>query len=753
MSGTIQWKDWLAGLSVDVIGGTEKIAVLDGTTAKNVTANLLADFAIDKLVAAAAVTPTAGDAILVERSGAEGTFDLAALASYVVASGWAVASEVDPATNADKFLVQRAGTVYELDIDIAAAYINGAILDLTPLTAGTPGSGDLLLFGIGASPRKITLANLETKLWTDFAAYVGALGAVTTTAANDKFYCIQGGTPKFVTPEELKTYVAPNVGDVIAPITQTPGKIPQWHTVADTLTDGLQLVTAVRTTVGGASDTAVPTELAVRNLLSGIDAMEIVAGTAIGAALDDLDLIIVHDESVAANRKSPMSRVWTYIVTKLQGVAQKNVPVDADRIAILDSAAANDPKLLTVSHLWNNRYLAYARAIKLDTFATPDDTTNLDATDLRHGLMSKADKIRFDEIVVIDEDDMVSNLDTHVPTQQSVKAYVDAAAATVAISALDIDGGTAIGAALVDSDLLIVNDLSFASNRKAPMSRVKEYAETIKLDAFATPDDNTNLNATSTRHGLLPKLENTGTKALYDDGTWQTPPGASGGEANTASNVGSGQDVFKQKSAVDLQFRGIAAGSALVTVTTSGDNIEVDIGQFANLYVDAGAMVPCTTNGATAGTNEYVTNDIDFDFFAFGGGATEQRVQFKLVMPEDWDRGTIKAKFYWSSATGSSIADTVEWGIRALAISNDDAIDAALGTAQTVSDAVLAADGADLQVSGATAALTVGGTPALGDMVAFVVHRNTDGTDDMTEDAWLLGVSIQYRRTNAIAAW
>lgn len=47
-------------------------------------------------------------------------------------------------------------------------------------------------------------------------------------------------------------------------------------------------------------------------------------------------------------------------------------------------------------------------------------------------------------------------------------------------------------------------------------------SDSIKLDELAAPTDVTTLNASSSAHGLLPKLENTGTKFLRDDGTWQT---------------------------------------------------------------------------------------------------------------------------------------------------------------------------------------------------------------------------------------
>lgn len=47
-------------------------------------------------------------------------------------------------------------------------------------------------------------------------------------------------------------------------------------------------------------------------------------------------------------------------------------------------------------------------------------------------------------------------------------------------------------------------------------------------DATISTTDITTNNATSLKHGFLPKLDNTGTKYLRDDGTWQTPTGGSG---------------------------------------------------------------------------------------------------------------------------------------------------------------------------------------------------------------------------------
>ena len=51
---------------------------------------------------------------------------------------------------------------------------------------------------------------------------------------------------------------------------------------------------------------------------------------------------------------------------------------------------------------------------------------------------------------------------------------------------------------------------------------------TTKLDDFATPDDNTDLDATTSYHGLVPKLGGGNLKYLRADGTWNEPAGVGG---------------------------------------------------------------------------------------------------------------------------------------------------------------------------------------------------------------------------------
>jgi hypothetical protein len=49
----------------------------------------------------------------------------------------------------------------------------------------------------------------------------------------------------------------------------------------------------------------------------------------------------------------------------------------------------------------------------------------------------------------------------------------------------------------------------------------------IKLDDLGTPDDNTDLNASTSAHGLLKKLSNLSTQYMDGTGAWSVPPGTS----------------------------------------------------------------------------------------------------------------------------------------------------------------------------------------------------------------------------------
>ena len=103
---------------------------------------------------------------------------------------------------------------------------------------------------------------------------------------------------------------------------------------------------------------------------------------------------------------------------------------------------------------------------------TPLTTLDIDGgTDIGAALVDA-------DLLVVDDGAGGTNRKT---TMARVKTYVEDAAGEVPIANLNIDGGTDIGAALTTSDLIIVDDGAGGTNRKAALSRV-----TTLTDASAT---------------------------------------------------------------------------------------------------------------------------------------------------------------------------------------------------------------------------------------------------------------------------
>lgn len=186
------------------------------------------------------------------------------------------------------------------------------------------------------------------------------------------------------------------------------------------------------------------------------------------------------------------------------------------------------------------------------------------------------------------------------------------------------------------------------------------------------------------------------------------------------------------------------AGTDTTRVITPADLAAATVFQGKQtIWVPAGAMAPRITLGATAAAAETPTNKVMMKTLDFDAAADEF-AQFSVAMPKSWNLGTVTAQFCWSNASGTG---SVVWGVQAVAISDDDVLEAAFGTAQIVTDAVTAAG--DLMVSAETGAITIAGTPAALDLVVFQVYRDADnGSDTLAGDARLHGVRL-YITTNA----
>jgi hypothetical protein len=197
---------------------------------------------------------------------------------------------------------------------------------------------------------------------------------------------------------------------------------------------------------------------------------------------------------------------------------------------------------------------------------------------------------------------------------------------------------------------------------------------------------------------------------------------------------------LKQVTGGDLRVVGTAQFDSDMIIAT-GKNIKVNNANTPrSIMLGAAGGYPTTTAGCASPTRiEFGTNDIDLWVLDFDT-STEEHAFWMFPTPDNWDAGTLTAKFYWTCAGGSA-AQTVRWGIKGGSFSNDDAIDAAYGSEVTVDDTFIA--NGDLHISAESAAITLAGSPAAGDLVVMCVSRKV-ASDDLAGDARLIGVRLIY---------
>lgn len=288
--------------------------------------------------------------------------------------------------------------------------------------------------------------------------------------------------------------------------------------------------------------------------------------------------------------------------------------------------------------------------------------------------------------------------------------------------------------------------------------------------------------STTTENGIYVVASGSWTRALDFDGTRDVVTGTlvavvSGTtNADTFWRVSSTGDITIDTDAITFEasntsLAGVSAfGASLIDDTTAaiaratlgliiGTHVLAPAGDGSNLtglhkqgvqtiWVPASAMKASTTDGASGLTTvETTAGNPDLNVFDFATDADDY-VQFTIGMPKNWDEGVINAQFYWTSTATDT--DGVTWGIQGIALSDNASIDTAFsgGTPQIIDDANQSA-AEELLITAETPDITIGGTPAAGDLCFFRVFRDvSDSNDTAAEAARLLGVKLLYT-TNA----
>jgi hypothetical protein len=161
------------------------------------------------------------------------------------------------------------------------------------------------------------------------------------------------------------------------------------------------------------------------------------------------------------------------------------------------------------------------------------------------------------------------------------------------------------------------------------------------------------------------------------------------------------------------------------------------------IVLTAAGGAPSTTTPCSDPTKvEAATNDVDYWVLDFDASSDEYAFWGPIPMPENYDGGTITAKFYWT--TTATDTDGVAWAIQLLSLDDNDAIDTAWGAAVVTTDDAQGAAG-EMLITAASGAITPGGTASAPEMLCVRVYRDvSDANDDMAEDARLIAVKLEY---------
>lgn len=745
------------------VGGGELIPVSDAGSPKSMSVSQIKEYVLAQIAAltAASGVSVSDDSVYILKGGALKPVTAATFAAAMFNEAFGRASVVEPNGN-EVIAIKDSDTRKTITFDALKTWLEGNMSVTPDLTlsgaavAGTLGDSDLALVVQAASGKKVALGTLKDYVLGKLAAFLTAQTAAQTVTSSDVVLLIQGGNVRKATVAQLTG----GGGDVKGPSTTTEDKIPQWDSAQKTLKDGLAVT---QTVDGNSTGSQVPTAAAVQAAIE----TAISENAGVGAPSATPTAGNIPQWGSGTKLTGGVSLVTQ--IAPSSTASDEAIPTEKAVRTIADGfLAATGSHSAGAIPVWGaaNELLGGKGVVTVLGSSGSDDNIPTEkavrdalpgmATTAVAGLLSAADKTKLDNLVD-----------------------------TTAVEEIGDDSP------LDDTDVLTVLK-GGTTWKKALITRIWTWLmgklPSFKLDAFAAPEDNTNLNASTARHGLCPKLSGSTSQFLRGDGTFAEPSGTTdftgdtgtGGEHGLVPAPASGDAAANKflnasgqwavpPSAAGVDIPGATAIDAAADAdalycydASENDYRKVTLAQVAalvmgtkrydNIFIPAGAMVPSATNGATPGTIDFT--NVKRDTMAFSN-AVGQGAEFSVVMPEDWDGGTVRAKLMWTAydSTKAEQGEVVAWKIGAISTPDEGAITVAPTNYATVTDNLSQVN--ELHRTGATGALTMDGTPGAGNLAHFVVKRDptAETANPMDTEALLLGVWLQYGRTAVTEEW
>ena len=194
-----------------------------------------------------------------------------------------------------------------------------------------------------------------------------------------------------------------------------------------------------------------------------------------------------HSESASNTLTLPSSGGNAKLLSATSTATVTNKSIDSDNNTITNIVNADIKSSAAIADT------------KLDTISTADKVA-LSALDIDGGTDIGANLADADLFIV---DDAAGGTNRKLAASR-IATYVGASAGAFAIANLDIDGGTDIGADLVDADEIIVDDGGGGTNRRSDLERVKKYIfSAVSGDATASDAGALTIANTSVETAML----------------------------------------------------------------------------------------------------------------------------------------------------------------------------------------------------------------------------------------------------------
>lgn len=308
--------------------------------------------------------------------------------------------------------------------------------------------------------------------------------------------------------------------------------------------------------------------------------------------------------------------------------------------------------------------------------------------------------------------------------------------ASVGANASTIPVRNSSGSTITAGQMVYITGYSTGQNRmEVGLADADDAAKMPAIGITAAAIGN-NANGDVITSGVATNLINT-TGTAIGDGVWVS---------TTAGGV-----VFTRPAVDNIQRIGtvsrVHASQGVVHIFGAGRANDIPIvndpiGQ-QTIWVPAAAMeaavttAPAISNAVEIATSLFAARTMDFatdaDDFAY----------FAIQMPKGWDEGTLIVQCVWSATGQGAGNDSVVWAIAAQAYASNDPLTGAFPAPTALTLQEHSATNDDVMITDESSAVTVGGSPAAEEFVAFEVSRDVSA-DDLDVDARLHGIKIHY---------